>query len=319
MASETVKVYVKDQNDDPIVGVLVRVFDSAGAVFVAEDYTVLVSGRAVADFTLDGGSPNSYTIRLSKIGVAFDGALGDESKSPQLITIYSPPSSSPNGTNDFEVVGQTFALPVATDLRLCRASGFFKDPAGRPLPGLDITFINQFKPALVDGYGVMSAKVDLRSDEDGYVEVDLYRNGEYRAMVESIEAPSSDDTGSIIFERKVMIPDRSSVNINDLLFPIVKSISFDPDPIFLPAGTSLDITTLVTSSDFQVLVGTAFEDIIYDTDDKDIAVVTALVDKLVLVGVAPGTTNLTAVRKDQTIVFIPWTGITGSPILVTVT
>jgi len=320
MAVETVKVYVKDQDDEPIVSVLVRVFDEDGAAFISQNYTTLVSGRAVADFTLDGDDPPiSYTIRLSKTGVAFDGALGDDSKSPQLITVYSPPAAAPNGNNYFEVVGQTFTLPVATDPRLCRVSGFFKDPAGRPLPGLDITFINQFDPTIVDGYGIMSSKVDVRSDEDGYVELDLYRNGEYRALVESVEAPTSCDTQSIIFERVLMVPDRSSVNINDLLFPVVDAIVWDPDPISVAEGETLDIFTTVTATDFRELVGTANEDIIYSTEDETIATVTALPDKLVVLGVTAGTTNLVATRKDQSIVVIPSTEIDGSPILITVT
>jgi hypothetical protein len=245
--------------------------------------------------------------------------LGNASKSPQLITIYSPPTASPSGTNNFVVTGQTFMLPVATDLRLCRASGFFKDPAGRPLAGLDLEFINQFDPTIVDGFGVMSSKIDARTDVNGYVEIDFYRNGIYQAMVESIEAPTSSDEGAIIFERKIVVPDRPSININDLLFPVVKSIAWNPDPISLAVGDTLDILTTVISSDYQTLIGTANEDILYSTEDESIAVVTALIDKLVLAGVKVGATNLIAVRKDQSVVVIPWTGITGSPILVTVT
>jgi len=317
---ETMKVYVKDQLDQPIVGVLVRVFDEDGAVFVAQNYTTLVSGRAVADFTVNGDDPPiSYTIRLSKTGVAFDGALGNASKSPQLITVYSPPTEAPNDNNYFEVVGQTFILPVAINPRLCRCSGFFKDPAGRPLPNLDIEFINQFRPSIVDGFGVMSSKIDLRTDANGYVEVDLYRCGEYRALVESVEAPDAYDESAIIFERKVSVPDRSSVSLVDLLFPVVKSISWDPTSIDVAAGETLDVVPTVTASDYRVLTGAAIEDVLYDTEDHLVATVAMLADKLVVRGVASGTTNLVAVRKDQTVVFIPTAEIVGQPIAINVT
>ena len=127
MANETVRIFVEDQQTptpSPIENVLVRVFDSTGTTFLTENYSD-VSG--IADFTLDGDDPpNEYQIRLSKNGVAFSGSLGDDSKSPQLIQVYSPPSSAPNGKNDFTVKGETFTRPVATDPRLCRASGFFK-------------------------------------------------------------------------------------------------------------------------------------------------------------------------------------------------
>lgn len=317
---ETVKVYVKDQLSAPITGVLVRVFDAAGTVFIAQNYTVLVSGRAVADFTLDGDTlPISYTIRMSKTGVAFDGNQGDASKSPQLITVYSPPALAPNGTNYFEVIGQTFTLPVATDPRLCRASGYFKDPTGQPLPGLDIEFINQFNPTVVDGYGVMGTKVDLRTDEDGYVEVDLYRGAEYHVLVQGLEAAEADPSGAIIFERDVEVPDRSSINLLDLLFPVVKEITWDPPTISLAAGETLEVVPTVTATDFRVLVGSACEDVIYDTEDPSIATVGALIDKIVVAGVEAGTTQLTAVRKDQTIVIIPSTDIIGQPLTIIVT
>jgi len=316
---ETVKVYVKDQSSSPIVGVLVRVFDAAGAVFITQNYTTLVSGRAVADFTLNGDDPPiSYTIRMSKTGVAFDGNQGNASKSPQLITVYSPPALAPNGTNYFEVTGQTFTRPVATDPRLCRASGFFKDATGQPLPGMDIEIINQFNPAIVDGYGVMGAKIDLRTDEDGYVEVDLYRGAEYHVMLQGLEAAEADPTGAIVFERDVVVPDMASINLLDLLFPIVSSIDFGVASISLAVGEILPIEPVVTASDHRVLTGAACEDVVYDTEDLDVAAVYAEADRIVVTGRGAGTTQLTAVRKDQTIVIIPSTDILGQPLTITV-
>ena len=163
MASETVKIYAWDQNSDPLDGVLVRVFDATGTTFIAQNTTALVGADAIAEFTLDGDDPPiQYTIRLSKTGVGFDGALGDQYKTPQLIDIYSPPANSPTGTNDFDVKGETFERPAATDPRLCRCSGFFKDGAGRPLPNLDLFFINQFRPAIVDGNAVLGERSTSR-------------------------------------------------------------------------------------------------------------------------------------------------------------
>lgn len=113
MAVETVRVFVEDQNSDPIEGVLVRVFDATGVTFLSQDFT---DALGIADFSLDGDDPPiEYQVRLSKTGVAFDGNLGDSSKSPQLIEVYSPPASSPSGTDDFTVIGQTFERPAATD------------------------------------------------------------------------------------------------------------------------------------------------------------------------------------------------------------
>jgi len=320
MAAETVKIYVKDQDDAPVVGVLVRVFDETGTTFISQNYTTLVGLRAEAEFTLDGGDPPiSYTIRLSKTGTAFDGSQGDASKTPQLITIYSPPAAAPSGTNDFEVVGQIFTLPTATDPRLCRASGFFKDPTGQPQAGLELEFINQFRPAVVDGYGVLGAKVDIRTDEDGYVEIDLYRHAEYHVMVQGLEAAEECDTGAIVFDRDVVVPDRASMNLLDLLFPIVKEITWDPATLTVAVGDTLDVVPTITATDFQVLSGAAIDDVLYSMEDEDIATVSAVADKVVILGKVAGTTNLLATRKDQTVVVIPAADIIGQPVPITVT
>jgi len=320
VAVETVKIYVKDQDDLPIVDVLVRVFDETGTTFISQNYTTLVSGRAEAEFTLDGDDPPiSYTIRLSKTGVAFDGNQGDASKTPQLITIYSPPTAAPNGTNNFEVIGQTFTLPTATDPRLCRASGFFKDPTGQPLAGLEMEFINQFRPAVVDGYGVLGAKVDVRTDEDGYVEIDLYRFAEYHVMIQGLETAEECDTGAIVFDRDIVVPDRASMSLLDLLFPVVASIDWGLTAVSVAEGESLDIFPSLTATDYRELTGSANEDVIYSVEDEEIASVSASEDRVTVVGKAAGITNLIATRKDQSIVIIPAAEISGQPIEITVT
>lgn len=320
MAVETVKFYLTDQSTDPVLGVLVRVFNEAGDTFITQDTTVDVAGDAVAEVSLDGDDPPlKYTIRMSKTGVAFDGSLGDDSKSPQLIEIYTPPANSPTGKNDFDIQGETFTMPVATDPRLCRASGFFKDATGRPLAWLDMSFMNQFKPAIVDGEGVLGSKIQLRTDLDGYAQLDLYRNGEYRAMVESIQAAEADVTGAIVFDREIVVPDRSSVSLVDLLFPVVKEITWVPASVSLAVGATLELLTTVEGSDYRILEGTGCFDVLYEISDMDVAVVSVEEDKLVITGMAAGSTELVATRRDQSVVFIPTTGIVGSPLSITVT
>jgi len=318
MAAETVKFYVTDQSANPILGVLVRVFDSTGTTFITQDYTVDVGGDAVAEVTLDGDDPPiDYTIRMSKTGVAFDGSLGDDSKSPQLVSIYSPPAAAPTGKNDFDIQGETFERPTATDPYLCRCSGFFRDASGRPLPNLDIFLINKFMPAIVEGDAVLGERLDLRTDEDGYLEVDLYRNGEYDAFVQSIQA--SDCSNATVFLREIVVPDRSSVSIIDLLLPVVSEITWDPAVPSVAAGDTLDLVPVVKASDFRELTGTASEDVLYEVEDEDIATISVEAERIVVTGVAPGSTNIVVTRRDQTIVKIPDPGITGSPLAITVT
>jgi len=309
MASETVQVFVVDQQTptpSPIEGVLVRVFDATGATLVTQDYT---TSLGVADFTLDGDDPPiEYQIRLSKWGVSFDGNLGDESKSPQLIEVWTPPANSPSGTNDFEVKGETFVRPVAIDQRLCRASGFFRRADGQPYANLDVLFTPRFRPAIVDGDSVMWGTINTRTDEDGYLEIDLFREGHYSVIVETLEP----------CPRDVLVPDASSENLVELLFPVVDSVTFDPTTVSLAVGEDQDVITTVVASDQRVLEGAASNDVVYTIDDPTIASVAVSSDGVIIRGLAAGSTQLDVSRRDESIVVIPDTGITYTPLPITV-
>jgi hypothetical protein len=308
MASQTVRVFVEDQQTptpSPIENVLVRVFDSIGT-FITQDYTDVMG---IADFTLDGDDPpNEYQIRLSKIGVAFDGSLGDDSKSPQLIQVYSPAASSPSGTNDFTIKGQTFSRPVATDPRLCRASGFFRRSDGNPYPNLELIFTPRFKPAIVDGDSVMWGDIHTRTDEDGYVEIDLFRGGMYSVEVETLED----------YLRQVVVPDASSENLVELLFPKVEQVTFDPTSLALSVGESTPVIPTVVATNQQVLEGAAGEDVEYVVEDTDVASVSVRDDSIIITALAAGSTQLDVSRRDESIVVVPDTGITYTPLPITV-
>ena len=312
---ETVTFNLSDQSGNPIAGVLVRVYDAAGAAFQNQQYT---DASGVAEVTLLGDNPAiPYTIRMFKTGVAFDGSLGNVSKSPLLITVFSPPSAVPGG-NSFEILGETFVRPVALDPRLCRCSAFFKDITGKPLPGLEIKFINEFGPTVVDGNAVMGEGVNFITDQYGYGCIDLYRNGQYEAWVSGVQASDGDSEHAIGFPRNMVIPDQGSANLVSLLFPIVINVAIAPNPITLGLNEVLNPTLVVTADDGRTLIGTGYEDVYYDVVDKSIAGISVRQDKLSLVGLNPGITELTAVRKDQTIVKIPSTNLFSTPVTITV-
>ena len=309
MASETVRVFVVDEQTptpSPLENVLVRIFNAAGDTFITQDYTDV---QGIADFTLDGDDPPiEYQARLSKTGVAFDGSLGDDSKSPQLLEVYSPPASAPSGTNDFTIKGQSFSRPAASDPRLCRASGFFRRADGSPYPGLDLIFTPRFKPAIVDGDSVMWGSIHTRTDEDGYLEIDLYRGGEYSVLVETL-----DDC-----PRDVVVPDASSENLVELLFPVVDQVVFAPTSVTLAVGETADVVPTVTASDQRVLDGAASNDVEYAVLDTDVATVSVQSDKIVITAVAAGMTQLDVGRLDESIVVIPDSGITYTALPITV-
>lgn len=319
MALETVRVYAVDEALAALPGVLVRAYTVAG-VLVTQNTTALVGGEAYCELALDGNDPpETYTIRLSMTGVAFDGTLGDDSKTPQTISVYSPPAAAPvTGTNNFQVQGQTFTLPTATDPRMCRCSGYFVDASGRPLENVDIHFVPvcynegqaDFAPLIVDGLGVMGDKIITRTDEDGYLEIDLYRTAEISALVQGLEHS----------RRVIKVPDTASISLIDLLFPVVTSIAFAPDPVTVATGATVDVVLTILASDGQELDPTD-QDVVFTSSDVGVASIQIQSDTgaLRIMGVAAGATTIVAERADDTIVTIPEEPVTYAPLAVTVT
>ena len=308
MALETVDILV--ESDDvvpvPIDGVVVRVYDATGTTLITSGTTGAPAATGHVEFTLDGTAaptPTDYQLRFFFLGASF--------VSPQTIQVFSPPAGSPTGTNTFKVVASLLADPTATDPLLCRASGFIRDGSGRPKKGLDISFAPLFNPLVAGDQAVLGERVDVRTNKDGFVELDLFRNGLYLAIVESHEN----------IERQVAIPDRSSINISFLLFPVVVQVVYDPLPPYaLSVGGSLELTPTVTASNFQVLTDGAFEDVLYEPDDDTIISVTIQdTDKVIIRALAPGSTAIEATRRDSSIVYVPDPGITGGSAAVTVT
>lgn len=302
MALETVRILIL--SDDlvpvPLEDVTVRAFDETGATFIT---SALTDGDGYADLTLDGDDPAEvYQLRFYKVGVSI--------QSPAQIEVYSPVSESPTGTNDFTLTGHVQTLPEATDPRLCRASGIVRGPDGRPRAGIDMSFVFLFDPVIAAPDVVLGERINTRSDKNGYIAIDLWRGACYLVTVESHEN----------VQREVVVPDRASLNIGDLLFPVVAKVEFDPPgPWTVAVGATLEITPLVTGSDFRILAGNAQEDVSYSSADVGVAAVSILgADRILISGVAPGTTELTIARLDASIRRYLDPGIDGTPVAITV-
>lgn len=302
MALETVQVVVT--TDDlvplPVEGVVVRVFDVTGSTFITSA-TTDVSG--VADLTLDGGvTPTPYQLRFFVVG----GSI----KSPQSIGVYSPASGSPTGTNRFGVTASLFTLPPAVDPRLCRASGRILRPDGKPLAKAAMEFIADFNPVVSAPDTVLGERVNVRSDKDGYVEIDLFRGASYFATVE----------GHHNIQREILVPDRASVNIGDLLFPVVLSVTWSlPGPWSVGVNQGLQIAPTVQCSDFRILPGAAQDDVEYVSSNPGIVYVSVADggEMINVRGVAPGSAQVLVRRRDLSIVRNP-DAITGAAVTVNV-
>lgn len=292
MSFEPVDFTVRDSTPgaNPVEGVLVKVYNAAGSLFFTQGTTN--SGGNVG-FLLE---TQSYSARFYKYQVGFI--------QPQLFDVLP-------GSNEFDITADVFELPLATDPRFCKASGFFRSVTGAPHRGLDIHIESLFDPILLDDAGIVDCKDILRSDENGYVCVDLIRGAEYQVVMECMED----------CPRTIRVPDQASVNFPDLVFPIVESASFSPDgPWTVAVGAELEVTPTVIASDGRPLEpATANLDVIWASSDPDVLSVAVSGDVLTLRGVSAGSAQLTAERRDQSIIRIPNTPILGQPVAVTVT
>jgi hypothetical protein len=312
VAVETVRIVVSNQfspTPEPIEDVLVRVFDESG-VFITQDYTSLQFGETVVDFSLEGDDPPvNYIVRLAKERVAFDGSLGDISKSPQIISVYSPPASSPTGTNEFSVKGVTFERPVAQSLNLCRVSGFFNRGDGKPYVDMSIQVEGLLDPGLVDGVAVMPINLCGKTDSDGYFQTDLYRKGIYSVTLETLDMKSF----------YIYVPDAPSANFCDLIFEHVTEVVFTPAVVALAVGDVVDVTVTVTTSSTRVLEGTGFDYVNYAaTVGPEHVTVDKYSDKLTVTGMSPGSSEVTAERIISDCLVIPDTPLICSPLLIVV-
>jgi len=291
MALEPVNVFIKKDNIamDPVEGVVVRVYDAAGAVFITQ---VVTDVLGLAAFLLDSGF--TYQLRFYKLHFAF---------APKLISVLAAP-----GINTFDVTTECLDPPTVTDPRLCVAYGYFRNPDGSPARNVNLRFITKFRPLLLEGDGVLTPSMDVKTDKDGYVQISLIRFGEYDVTVEGIED----------HERCIAIPDQLNVSLPSLLFPVVSNITFVPaGPWGLLVGADLVVTPTVFSSDGNQLPNTS--DVIWSSSNPAVLAVMPGGDLVTLRGITPGTANLLATRTDPSIVRIPDTPITGVPVVVTVT
>ena len=305
---------------NPVTSAVVRVYETDDT-FVTELISDPVTG--IASGLLDGlaaPNPHAYNIRLYKFGSpAVD--------NPQRVAVYDPPAGAPvTGTNDFKIHFDPHASQAPADPRLCRCSGHFRFIDGNPARGLVepyreprhrghvIRITSLMNPLIVDGDGAFSSPVYVYADRDGWAEVDLFRNGIYSAFVEDVHPGCIQEA-----HRVIHVPDRSTTNLLDLLFPVAITVGWNPaGPWRVAVGGDLDLQPTVTSSDHRVLEGVATDDVTYAVDDLSIAtVVVKGTSTLTITGVASGTTDLRVSRRDESIVRIPGI-ISGGVVAITV-
>lgn len=273
----------------PIAGVVVKVLSQDGSQVYCQQTT---DAGGLTQLLLPLGT---YQVRFFKFGVSFTALL--------LAVLPSP------AVNSFRVTGVPYVYPSATDRRLCVAAGVFRNPSGGLAASVDIHFIAKWSPIMLDGSPIMPERVVVRTDKRGYVEVPLIRYGQYDVTVEGMED----------YQRTVSVPNTAAVNIGDLIFPVVSSITFDEEgPYTVATGETLVLHPHVYSSDLNEQPDIT-RDTLWSTTDSLLLNMVAEKTSISLFGVVAGTYELRAERKDQSIITIPNTPILGMPIEITVT
>lgn len=293
MGVESVDIFVQNDHPygDPVAGVVVRVFDSTGTTFITSATT---DSTGLAGLSLPSGV--SYQLRMYKDKFSI--------KQPQLFQVLAAPA-----LNSFTVVGHLFAPPEAVNARMCRCSGFFRNLDNSPAREHSVHVIAKFDPLLVDGNAQLTELLLQRTDNSGYVEFDLVRNGQYQVTIEGLEDQ----------QRIITIPDAPSANLPDLLFAVVSSVEFDPPgPWSMGVDARLLLTVIVHTSDGRVLPGIAQQDVLWTTDNNAAAFICYAGNQLEIRSQGVGHANLLATRRDTSIVRIPNTPILGVPVGITV-
>jgi len=290
MSFVPVDMFLKDTSPikNPIPDVVVRVFSADGKMVFTQ---TLTNDDGKASFLLPDQA--TYQVRFYKFGLSLP--------NPKYIDVLPSP-----GVNSFDVAAEVLEPPIPLDVRLCTCFGFFRNPDGSPADAVDMAFIPKFRPLLLDGSAMLVERTIIRTDERGYAQVNLVRNGQYDVTVQGMED----------MQRRINVPDAPNVNLPDLLFPVIDRITFDPPgPYTLNVGDEMQLTPTVHTTDGNT---TDTYDVIWGTSDANVLGVLLAGGIITIRGGSPGTGYVTGTRADQTIVRIPDSPIVGVPLPVVV-
>lgn len=308
-AGMAVDIYVFDDTvlENPISGVVVNVYEPETFVQYATA-TTDADGRAA--FTLDGAATpgEEYEVRAFKLGVLF--------QNPFAIEVLDPLGAGE--LNRFDLSGTLVTLDVATDPRLCRCTGRFMDQRNLPQANLMVRIMakGEFQaPKVVDGNMISETAMEFETDSDGRLVVDLLRDGEFY-----ITFAGDDDT-----VWSIKIPDRSSVNLIDLIHPQPVSFTWDSDDapgdaISLAAEATEEVALVVRFSDYQDVEEGLSSYITAESSDEDVATVVVSSTGVTVTGVSAGSATISLSVLDTFLpTMIPFPTLTGTDLTVTVT
>jgi hypothetical protein len=208
-----VDIYITSDDvvPQPLVGVVAGIYNTTTLALIA---TATSDGSGRAAFLLPGSvSPGTaYEVRFYKSGVEFS--------NPKAIAVIEP--AAPANINVFDVTGTLGVLAPATDPYCCRCTGVFVDVSNRPMKNVRLRIVRDIEagyqtPRIVSNNLIASEALDAFTDASGKVSFDLIRGGQYYMMM------AAEEDNYWPFH----VPDRSAMNLIDLIHPQPVSISWD--------------------------------------------------------------------------------------------
>lgn len=278
----------------PIPDVIVSLVSTAPFALAARATS---DALGIAGFSVPGGE---YEVRAFKMGVLFSVARIQVTES---------------GTYDLS--GTLMVFPPATDPRVCRCTGRFLTFENRPIADM-LVYVTQARdlkqktPKLVDGNHVTPAKMEFRTDKNGYVTMDLYRTGEFLITF----AGEEDEVWNF------KVPDRPSANLLDLMYPYPLSFEWSEDAVSVGVNQTTEVQVDVVFSDGIVRPADVPSCFLIEVVDGAIADATysGTTGILSIKGSAAGVTEITATLKDGLFPNrLPTLSVPVTPLAVTVT
>lgn len=301
LIGQVVTLVVKDDQVAPaaVEGVQVRLFDDTDT-FLTEGVTD-VNGEL--KLVLSGAvSPGTeYIIRFFKSGVSIAGGA------TQRIQVLDPLGAGE--TNIFDFTANLATIPQSLDADMCLLSGYLVDASLRPLrsaqlrfqpheeyPSLTLSGLPYLSNPTLVRDRIIAAEVTAATDENGYVEVSLPREATFDFSIHGLENPGSEPLS------QVYIPDVAGVEIKDVLFPYIQTVTYDAPDVSLLVGESAEVDVSAGTSNQQPFDPLCLAQYIEFTSGDDGVATVELTEegKLKVTGVAVGATTVGAARVEGT-------------------
>jgi hypothetical protein len=297
----TLNVYV--MSDDvvsvPIAGVVVSMVDPANHYSLMA--RVSSDANGLAGFDVPAGN---YELRLFKREVIFG--------NPLRVSVV--------GGSAVTATGTLTTLPVATDPRLCRCTGRFLGLSGYPLGGVTVVFTQKAEPEkamprVMDSQLVIQSDIVMRTNAEGYLTLDLMRRGEYLASFSG-----EDETWGLV------VPDRASANLIDLIYPQPVSLTWDPtlapsNAVTVQVGQSITVPVSLLFSNYETINNGATDPwLLFMNSDETIAPAALVNGGMLITGAVAGAVQISAsIRSGLTPNRVPDYSLSSTPLSVTVT